>query len=611
MHDSSDQSVESEAQGLNDRDLLRRFIRDSDEAACAEVVRRYHGLVMSICRRVTGRAADAEDAFQATFLCLARRPRSIRNAGSLSSWLYTVARRTSWRLVKQRRKQPMETLPLEPAQEPPGPLEQIAATQNLLLLDEELEQLPSKYRDVLVMTYFAEQSNQQIADQLNVSRGTIDGRLRRGRNLLRVRLVRRGVSLGVIAVASGLLSEASAVTSSQLLVATTELGIQTLNNTVPGTTDLSQLEPLVRPETAVISSKLVMTGVVCVSVVAGTLGLQGLGAGISDDDVSAAVVLDGAIESGEGGESEAASAIFVSQSNSTQASGSDEQPVEAQVAGAGTGSGLRFEPLAADAQPVEMWMHEMLDKPVPRLDYRGETPLSEILDFLAVHYTQTWGSVEGSDGNDFRLTIWPDEAELREETIDSLDDVIVSNIELDGVQLRTALKLIFEKTQDPPLTYVIQDGVMKITTVMAASSEDWLLTRVYPVGHLLAVKTPELILPSPMSRAGAYGGGSNSESKKDNSGGSGSGFFSMSDEEVESARMTDSKQPKVAPSASTPAGQLIEVIRIMTSPPLLWVNDGGEGGTISLFGNSLVIRQTPAGHKQIVRLLNLLSESTE
>jgi RNA polymerase sigma factor (sigma-70 family) len=556
MHDSSDQPVESEALGLNDRDLLRRFIRDSDEAAFAEVVRRYHGLVMSVCRRVTGRAADAEDAFQATFLCLARRPGSISKAGSLSSWLYTVARRTSWRLVKQRRKQPMETLPLEPAQEPPGPLEQIAATQNLLLLDEELEQLPSKYRDVLVITYFAEQSNQQIADQLNVSRGTIDGRLRRGRNLLRVRLARRGVSLGVMAVASGLLSEAAAATSTQLMASTTELGIQTLSNTVPGTTDLSQLEILVRPETAVISSKLVMTGVVCVSVVAGALGLQGLGAVVSDDDASTTVVLDGAIETGEGGESEIASAIFVSQTNATEAFASDAQPVEVQVAiagaGAGTGGGGRFEPWAADAQPIEKWMCEMLDKPVPPLDYRGETPLSEILDHLAEHYTQNAESFDLSGTKRFRMTIWPDEVVLAEEQIVSLDDVTVSNIELDGVRLRTTLKLIFEKTYDPPLTYVIQDDVMKITTVDAANSTNMLMTRVYSVGHLMAVKTP-------------VGQGINDVGR---------------------------------------------VIIDMTSPPLEWVVEGGDG-SISLFGDSLVIRQTRAGHQEIVRLLNLLSESTD
>ncbi len=241
---------------LTDRDLLRRFIRDSDETAFTEIVNRHHGLVMSVCRRVTGRSSDADDAFQATFLVLARRPRSIRRADTLSSWLYTVAWRTSWRLVKRRSKLPMDTLSQEPALEPPGPLEQIASAQNLLVLDEELNQLPAKYRDVLVMTYFADQSNQQVADHLDVSRGTVDGRLRRGRNMLRVRLARRGVSLGVVGIAAGLLTEASAATSPNLLASTTALGIQTLDGAVPPSTELSHLEPLVRPETAMISTPI-------------------------------------------------------------------------------------------------------------------------------------------------------------------------------------------------------------------------------------------------------------------------------------------------------------------------------------------------------------------
>ena len=134
---------------------------------------------------------------------------------------------------------------------------------------------------------------------------------------------------------------------------------------------------------------------------------------------------------------------------------------------------------------IEGWLNDMLDEPVPSLDYRGDTPLSEILDFLAEYYTETYGAVGGSASNEFRMVIWPDKAELDEETIDSLDDVIVSDIELDGVPLRTALKLIFERTTDPPLTYVIQDDVMKITTVTAANDEGALETRIYPVGDLV------------------------------------------------------------------------------------------------------------------------------
>ncbi|MDG1894863.1 MAG: sigma-70 family RNA polymerase sigma factor [Fuerstiella sp.] len=103
---------------LNDRDLLRRFVQDADELAFAEIVRRHQGLVMGVCRRVIGNAADIDDAFQATFITLARRPRQIRRESSLSSWLYTVAWRTSIRLVRQRRKHPVEPLTTDPSDKP-------------------------------------------------------------------------------------------------------------------------------------------------------------------------------------------------------------------------------------------------------------------------------------------------------------------------------------------------------------------------------------------------------------------------------------------------------------------------------------------------------------
>ncbi len=162
---------------------------------------------------------------------------------------------------------------------------------------------------------------------------------------------------------------------------------------------------------------------------------------------------------------------------------------------------------------TETWLNRMLDEPVPLLDFRGETPLSEILDFLAEHYTQTWGSVGGSAGTDFRMTIWPDETELDLEGITTLDEITISNIQLEGVQLRTALKLIFEKT-DPALTYVIQDDVMKITTEEAANAPDALVTRVYPVGDLVISPTP----PRSSGGGGGFGGGGRG------GGGGGGGF---------------------------------------------------------------------------------------
>lgn len=146
--------------------------------------------------------------------------------------------------------------------------------------------------------------------------------------------------------------------------------------------------------------------------------------------------------------------------------------------------------------PVETWLRKMLDKPIPPLDFPGETSLKEILDTIQAYYTTTFGAGGGAAGTDYRMTIYPDRAELDLEGISSLDDVLISDIEFQGMTLRSALKLIFEQTTEPELTYIIEDEVFKITTL--AKAEDTLVTRVYPVA--------DLVIP-PVNLGGGQGGG--------------------------------------------------------------------------------------------------------
>lgn len=273
MGSMTTQLQDPECFAVSDRDLLRRFLQDDDQQAFAAVVKRHQLLVLSVCRRILVQEQDVDDAFQATFVALARRPRSIRKATSLSSWLYTVAWRTSWRLIRQRRNRNVEPLSEHPAQEPPGPLDQIASAQDCHILDEELNLLPDRYREVLVMAYFTDRTSQQIADELNVSKGTIDGRMRQAKNLLRVRLARRGVGIAALTMVAGLTSSASAA-SAPLMQSTLALGAQTLAGSVPAAARLSHLESLIRPETAMLSSKLITSGVLCASALLGAAGLS-------------------------------------------------------------------------------------------------------------------------------------------------------------------------------------------------------------------------------------------------------------------------------------------------------------------------------------------------
>ncbi|MEZ6133213.1 MAG: hypothetical protein R3C59_31485 [Planctomycetaceae bacterium] len=151
--------------------------------------------------------------------------------------------------------------------------------------------------------------------------------------------------------------------------------------------------------------------------------------------------------------------------------------------------------------PNEKWLRQMLDKPIPPLDFPGETPLSEILETIRAYFNTTYGIESGLSGGDGRMTIYPDYAELELEGISSLEEVLIKDIAFEGMTLRNALELIFAQTSDPAeLTYIIENEVFKVTTVAKATSEDNLVTRVYPVGDLV-------IPPSTHNQLGGGGGG--------------------------------------------------------------------------------------------------------
>lgn len=214
-----------------DGDLLRRFIEQRDESAFALLVERHGNMVLGVCRRVLHHVHDAEDVFQATFLVLARKASSIRKHQSLSSWLYGVAYRTALKL----RGKPVVTVPL--FEDLPGD-EPAPDRCNLDLrpvLDEELSRLPDKYRDPVVLCYLEGKTNEEAARELGWTKGTVSGRLARARDLLRHRLVRRGLSL-TPALLTGFLCEqtASAAVSAPLLLSTVQAAAGNVSGETPG-----------------------------------------------------------------------------------------------------------------------------------------------------------------------------------------------------------------------------------------------------------------------------------------------------------------------------------------------------------------------------------------
>jgi len=198
----------------SDADLVRRFADERDHCAFACLVERHSRLVLGACQRMLKNRQDAQDAFQAAFLTLARRIRSVRKVESLAGWLYGVAVRVSLNVRRANRQwseavQRAEKNHSDAATQPADP----HATEALAALDEELARLPARYRDVLVLCELDGQTQKAAAHQLGVSAAAVSSRAIRGRKLLREALVRRGITVG----ASGLvwaLSQA-AQTSSQ------------------------------------------------------------------------------------------------------------------------------------------------------------------------------------------------------------------------------------------------------------------------------------------------------------------------------------------------------------------------------------------------------------
>jgi RNA polymerase sigma factor (sigma-70 family) len=197
------------APAAGDGDLLQRFVDRREEAAFAALLQRYRGLVMGVCRRVLRDTGDAEDAFQATFVVLARKAGSIRGERSLGGWLHRVAFHIALRAKagSQRRQAVEKQVELMR----PSALAPEADRRELRdLLDEELDRLPAKYRQPLVLHYLEGKTKDETARALGWTEGTVSGRLGRARDLLRDRLARRGLALSSMGLATALAQEMAA-----------------------------------------------------------------------------------------------------------------------------------------------------------------------------------------------------------------------------------------------------------------------------------------------------------------------------------------------------------------------------------------------------------------
>jgi RNA polymerase sigma factor (sigma-70 family) len=202
----------------SDSELLERYVVSRDEAAFAALVRRHGPMVLGVCRRRLGGGPDAEDAFQVTFMVLARDAKRIGRRESLPGWLYRVAYLVALKASGRRARHPAEPLREQDAADRHDPYAEAAAGELRAALDAELSALPDKLRAVVVLCGLEQRTNAEAAKLLGCPTGTVDSRLSAARQKLRDRLARRGFALATAAALDGLLRPPAVAYSVSMLL---------------------------------------------------------------------------------------------------------------------------------------------------------------------------------------------------------------------------------------------------------------------------------------------------------------------------------------------------------------------------------------------------------
>jgi RNA polymerase sigma factor (sigma-70 family) len=200
-----------------DGELLERYLRTGNVAGFSALLTRHGPMVWNVCWRLLHHREDVEDAFQACFLLLARRGESIRKQSSVGSWLHGVAYRVAQTIRRTRGRVPAAARMVDE----PDVLEELSAREAQVLLHEELDRLPERLRAPLVLCFLEGQTQEAVARQLGWSISTLRRRLNRGRNVLRPRLARRGLTLSG-ALAAGLLADTTHAAVPAILRVVTE-----------------------------------------------------------------------------------------------------------------------------------------------------------------------------------------------------------------------------------------------------------------------------------------------------------------------------------------------------------------------------------------------------
>jgi len=294
--------------GLSDAELLERFTAQgaaaedatvAAEAAFAALVARHGPMVLGVCRRTLVDQGDVEDAFQATFLVLVRRARSVRVGDSLGRWLYGVARRVAAKARARAGRARVRFAMLDV--EPVAPESSDAHIGLMAALDEEVNRLPEKYRAPVILCHFEGLSHAEAADRLRCPVGTVSGRLSRARDLLRDRLVRRGLAPTAGSMVAALAADGARASVPESLAAATVRSATRLASGgalkagIVSASALSLMNEVLRAALAV-KLKVAAAALIFIAVVGAAIGAgTGIGARVRspkpDQDVVRAMVV--------------------------------------------------------------------------------------------------------------------------------------------------------------------------------------------------------------------------------------------------------------------------------------------------------------------------------
>lgn len=461
--------------GLSEATLLERFVSRRDESAFEALMRRHGPMVMGVCRGRLGDRHDAEDAFQAVFLVLARRAGSIQNPDRLAAWLFGVAARVAKKARVQAFKRHSRVRSTEAPDESfaaAGPDASIGLEARELgrLIQDELERLSGADRSAAVLCLCEGLTHEEAADRLRIPLGTLKGRVARAKEKLRRGLSKRGVTITTAALAATLTRECGARTAELPLERTLRAA-------------LAQ-NPQRAVELGLISSEvLILVKGALMSMI--PYKLLSAGALVLTAAVTAALAMGGGSqESGEvsgritKAESKPAPRRAASQElpaegvmGRTRGMAGDKlfqlvegaaiPPFVTSESATGTdleelGKAIRRTRLlrtleGLDSGETSQKARRILDQPLD-FAFPTETPLVEVLNYVKAATADSQGAPGG--GLQFHI----DRQALEENETDANAPVM---IDLVKIPIRLGLKLVLDQHE---LTYFVRDGIVIVTS---------------------------------------------------------------------------------------------------------------------------------------------------